>query len=949
MYSLSRRLGLTSPDLSGSADKWRRACSVINSDINECEIPELKAICVEHSECCNLPGHYVCKCLDGFTGNATEKCHDLDECHDPGACGHQASCRNTAGGYQCECPPGLTGDPYTACRDLDECSQESSAPCGTNAVCQNAIGSFSCSCLPGYTLADPNQPHKGCVDVDECLSTGGLQGSVCGVHATCYNTPGSFYCQCEAGHTGNPRLGCQDINECQQHLSTRCVTFWWSVADVNECLRDPSVCGQNSRCINDFGSYHCVCAEGFEGDPAAGCTDIDECLQSPCAQGSLCYNSPGSFRCECPRGYTGDALQSCERDVVEVACQDHHECTNHAHCVDRTCQCKAGYQVAPNGKDCVDRNECLSRGTCGRHAVCINTEGAYLCQCKAGYEKISAGPRAKCRDTDECAQSPFPCGLNAKCTNTDGGFRCACPDHLIGNPKEACICFTFNPSDISAGCVDVNECAVEHGPSGLCGAGALCTNVPGSFHCACPPGFTGIKNGFANTMSKQIYNCICCGLLGDPFIQCEDVDECSSGGSQGSCGPGALCTNRVGSFACHCPVGFTGNGRIKCSGSYSCQCPPGHTGDAYDDTGCVLLAACTSRSECPGRAECRQGQCVCSAPHFGPECKHPCEVVFCGNHATCELDDSDGALCVCSHGYTGHSNSLGGCVDIDECHAQKQVCGAGAVCRNLPGSYECVCPHGASGDPYAGCLFKEDQVVHACSPTKPQSCGQNEECVAIEGRNDCVCRRGYTFDQQRARCKDINECTEFRQREPCGRNAFCQNLDGSFQCQCPAGYIGDPYDCCHPIAFECRKDEDCAGNTVCRKNFGSESGRCGCHPPFLREGDYCIHINECTEIRGFNPCGANTQCRDLDGSFQCLCAPGFTGNPKQGCSPIKMRCRGSNDCSPNEQCVESTCCCLPPYVADGDICKGHLNDKMRMPRAASKSHDPTVFAFPTKN
>lgn len=52
---------------------------------------------------------------------------------------------------------------------------------------------------------------------------------------------------------------------------------------------------------------------------------------------------------------------------------------------------------------------------------------------------------------------------------------------------------------------------------------------------------------------------------------------------------------------------------------------------------------------------------------------------------------------------------------------------------------------------------------------------------------------------------DINECTEFRQREPCGRNAFCQNLDGSYQCQCPAGYIGDPYDCCHPEALECRK------------------------------------------------------------------------------------------------------------------------------------------------
>lgn len=73
--------------------------------------------------------------------------------------------------------------------------------------------------------------------------------------------------------------------------------------------------------------------------------DIDECLQSTCAYGSLCYNLPGSFRCECPRGYTGDALQSCERDVVEVACQGDHKCTEHAHCVDGICQCRNGYQV----------------------------------------------------------------------------------------------------------------------------------------------------------------------------------------------------------------------------------------------------------------------------------------------------------------------------------------------------------------------------------------------------------------------------------------------------------------------------------------------------------------------------------------------------------------------------------------------------------------------------
>lgn len=45
-----------------------------HTDTNECEIPSLAALCAENAECCNLPGHFVCKCKPGFTGNATVSC-----------------------------------------------------------------------------------------------------------------------------------------------------------------------------------------------------------------------------------------------------------------------------------------------------------------------------------------------------------------------------------------------------------------------------------------------------------------------------------------------------------------------------------------------------------------------------------------------------------------------------------------------------------------------------------------------------------------------------------------------------------------------------------------------------------------------------------------------------------------------------------------------------------
>ena len=40
----------------------------------------------------------------------------------------------------------------------------------------------------------------------------------------------------------------------------------------------------------------------------------------------------------------------------------------------------------------------------------------------------------------------------------------------------------------------------------------------------------------------------------------------------------------------------------------------------------------------------------------------PCEQLFCGEHAKCELDSNGLPVCVCAPGYIGKSNSLPGCV-----------------------------------------------------------------------------------------------------------------------------------------------------------------------------------------------------------------------------------------------------------------------------------------------
>lgn len=45
---------------------WKQSHSPRATDINECEIPSLRALCADNSECVNLPGHFVCKCKPGY-------------------------------------------------------------------------------------------------------------------------------------------------------------------------------------------------------------------------------------------------------------------------------------------------------------------------------------------------------------------------------------------------------------------------------------------------------------------------------------------------------------------------------------------------------------------------------------------------------------------------------------------------------------------------------------------------------------------------------------------------------------------------------------------------------------------------------------------------------------------------------------------------------------------
>ena len=76
-------------------------------------------------------------------------------------------------------------------------------------------------------------------------------------------------------------------------------------------------------------------------------------------------------------------------------------------------------------------------------------------------------------------------------------------------------------------------------------------------------------------------------------------------------------------------------------------------------------------------------------------------------------------------------------------------------------------------------------------------CDENADCLDTPGSYECTCFSGYTGDGHM--CLDIDECLT----DPCDENATCTNNNGSFSCQCNTGFVGDGTLCTRKQYFSC--------------------------------------------------------------------------------------------------------------------------------------------------
>ena len=130
---------------------------------------------------------------------------------------------------------------------------------------------------------------------------------------------------------------------------------------------------------------------------------------------------------------------------------------------------------------------------------------------------------------------------------------------------------------------------------------------------------------------------------------------------------------------------------------------------------------------------------------------------------------------------------------------------------------------------------------------------------------------------------DINECTTNAYN--CDVKAFCNNTEGSFNCTCSPGYTGNGIKCTGKLSFLMEKTIDNYNEvrdnpqrdslfilSYCRSLSTKTRAFFSLHPD----------INECTS--NAHDCDVKAFCNNTEGSFNCTCPAGYTGNHGTSCT-----------------------------------------------------------------
>ncbi|KAJ8016200.1 hypothetical protein DPEC_G00004720 [Dallia pectoralis] len=470
-------------------------------------------------------------------------------------------------------------------------------------------------------------------------------------------------------------------------------------------------------------------------------------------------------------------------------------------------------------------------------------------------------------DVDEC-QVYQGTVCHHRCINTPGSFRCAChPGYVLQEDAVTC-----QPET-----VEDNRLREDDGP-GMESTSAASPTTP-------TPVDPCVGNGpcmqQCSPVAEQPY-CSCFpgfSLMSDGH-SCEDIDECSTQ----PCQTNERCVNTAGSFVCQrpftCPQGYQVNGDV-CEDIDECvqgthTCTPGLE--------CVNAQGsfrCTAKPRCsPGFTQDLHGNCV-----DVNECvlaDQPCSPGYsCIN--TVGSYSCQRKILICSRGYKVGPDGAR-CIDVDECQNSLHQCGEGQICHNLPGSYRCDCHTGYQYD-----MFRKMCVdVNECWRYPGRLCSQT--CENTPGSYHCSCTEGFSLTSDGKNCEDVNECST----NPCGQE--CANIYGSYQCYCRPGYY------LREDGRTCEDIDECAQSLghLCSYKCVNVPGSYKCACPeygytMASNGRSCRDVDECAI--GTHNCSVSETCYNIQGGFRCLtfsCPQNYRKSSDTRCE--RLSCPNFLDC-----------------------------------------------------